>query len=141
DCPVGVSLARRAKLRVASLSASIVALCVGLFSVRSIAQEETMGEPAVSVAYEPERFPPDGEEVALMGKVAVPSDYNENDVAMMGGLQAPIDENGEVEVLTGDIAEPVPTIEYRSTIEPHFGPSDNPSQGVQWQPSDSGTGE
>ncbi|MES2966084.1 MAG: hypothetical protein V4760_19545, partial [Bdellovibrionota bacterium] len=121
DCPVGVSLARRAKLRVASLSASIVALCIGLFSVRSIAQEEeTMGEPAVAVAYEP----------VLMGKVAFPSNY-EDDVAMMGGLQAPIDENGEVEVLTGDIAEPVPTIEYRSTIEPHFGPSDNPSQGVQ----------
>lgn len=107
DCSVGISLARRAKLKAASMYASAFALCIGLFSVRTVAQEETSAP------------------VALMGKIAAPRDFQE-DQMIMGGLRAPIDENGEVEMM-GEVAPEEPyerPIENPEDIEPGTSPED-----------------
>ncbi|MEK7358227.1 MAG: hypothetical protein AAB250_17405 [Bdellovibrionota bacterium] len=86
DCPVGVSLARRAKLRLASLSASAVALALWFTSIKSQAQE--LEPEQTFVASRPE----------IMGKVAMPPEHFE----MMGGITAHPDES----MIMGEVAAP-----------------------------------
>jgi hypothetical protein len=78
DCPEGLRLLRKARLKLASAMASIFALCFGLaaFSRSPASADEDpaaaprrMGE--VSVSVEPQA-PPPPKNVHLMGKVAAP---------------------------------------------------------------------
>lgn len=99
DCPVGVSLARRAKLRAASMVASAVALSLYLFTSKSNAQENQHAMTG-SIAVAP-----------VMGKVAAPRDVE----MTMGGISAPIDDEPE---MMGEVAPPDEYPTQPSDIEP-----------------------
>lgn len=93
DCPVGVSLARRARLRLASLSASAMAMALWFTGFRA---EATSSEPAPTIKR------------AFMGKIAAPQ-FAPGIDEIAGGISAPVEIEPEPEpqpepALMGEIA-------------------------------------